>query len=216
MIITLLCDNPNSWIIPYVKKIFKELENYGNDVIYINDYKKIKRGDLAFFLGCEKIIPEKYLELNEHNLVIHESDLPQGKGWSPLTWQILENKNRITITLFEASTNVDAGDIYLQELIYLNGTELLSELKHKQGIYTEKLVLDYVNKYPNVKRRKQCGEESYYKKRTPEDSELDISNSIKEQFNLLRVVDNDRYPAFFRMNGHKYVLKIYKEQEIDE
>jgi len=43
---------------------------------------------------------------------------------------------------------------------------------------------------------------------TLNDSRLDIDRSIKEQFNLLRVVGNEEYPAFFEINGHKYLLKI--------
>lgn len=210
MIITLLCDNPNSWIIPYVKEIAKELKELDHDVYLVNHYKEIKKGELAFLLGCEKIVPKDYLVLNKHNLVVHESDLPKGKGWSPLTWQILEEKNEIPITLFEAVQEVDAGDIYLQDVISLNGTELLSEIKHKQGILTKKLVLEFVNKYPNITGRKQEGEETFYERRTPKDSELDSNKTIKEQFNLLRVVDNERYPAFFYKDGQKYILKIYK------
>ena len=34
-------------------------------------------------------------------------------------------------------------------------------------------------------------------KRTPADSEIDPGKSILEQFNLLRIVDSERYPAFF-------------------
>ena len=33
-----------------------------------------------------------------------------------------------------------------------------------------------------------------------------------EQFNLFRVVDNDRYPAFFELNGSKYYLMIKAEK----
>jgi hypothetical protein len=54
----------------------------------------------------------------------------------------------------------------------------------------------------------QTGEPSFYKKRTPGDSRLDPQKSLAEQFNLLRVVDNDRYPAFFEWNGRRYNLKI--------
>ena len=39
-----------------------------------------------------------------------------------------------------------------------------------------------------------------------------MSKSIDEQFNLLRVCDNERYPAFFYKDGVKYILKINKEK----
>ena len=56
----------------------------------------------------------------------------------------------------------------------------------------------------------QEGAESFYKGRKPEDSQLDFNKTIAEQFNLLRVVDNDKYPAFFEHQGEKYFLKITK------
>ena len=37
-----------------------------------------------------------------------------------------------------------------------------------------------------------------------------INKSIKDQFNLLRIVDDERYPAFFEIDGSKYFIKIYK------
>ena len=41
-------------------------------------------------------------------------------------------------------------------------------------------------------------------------SSIDIDKTFREQFNLLRVVDNKRYPAFFYFKNQKYVIKIEK------
>ncbi len=57
----------------------------------------------------------------------------------------------------------------------------------------------------------QNGDETFFPRRKYKDSELDINKSILEQFNLLRIVDNERYPAFFYINETKYILKIYRE-----
>lgn len=54
------------------------------------------------------------------------------------------------------------------------------------------------------------GGSTYFKKRTEKDSELFLNKTLDEQFNLLRVVDNDNYPAFFYKDGRKYIVKIYK------
>jgi methionyl-tRNA formyltransferase len=51
---------------------------------------------------------------------------------------------------------------------------------------------------------------TYHPRRTPAMSELDPHKTIAEQFDLLRVADPDRYPAFFHFRGHRYVLKIEK------
>ena len=50
----------------------------------------------------------------------------------------------------------------------------------------------------------------YMKKRNPVDSRIDPDKSISDQFNLLRVADFERYPAFFEYKGIKYLIKIDK------
>jgi len=57
---------------------------------------------------------------------------------------------------------------------------------------------------------------SYYRRRTPDDSRLDPSRSIAEQFDLLRVADPQRFPAFFDLRGHRYVVRIEKAGAADE
>ena len=48
----------------------------------------MSEGGILCLLGCEKKF--NALHLNTHNLVVHESDLPFGKGMSPFTWQVVE------------------------------------------------------------------------------------------------------------------------------
>ena len=208
MLIQILCDNPNSWIIPYALQL-KSILAQKNEVVFTNNHDDIIAGDLLMLLSCEKLF--KHLNLNKHNLVVHESDLPKGKGWSPLTWQVLEGKNEIPVTLIEATEHIDAGDIYGKEIIVLEGTELIDELREKQGEATIKLLRNFVENYPNITPKKQEGKESFYLRRTIENSQLDIRKSISEQFNLLRVCDNERYPAWFELNGVKYIIKLSKK-----
>ena len=53
--------------------------------------------------------------------------MSNGQGWSPMTWQVLEGASSIPITLFEAVVELDAGPIYLQQQITLQGPELMEE-----------------------------------------------------------------------------------------
>lgn len=85
-----------------------------------------------------------------HNLVVHESDLPRGKGWSPLTWQILEGYNRIPVTLIEAEEKVDSGVIYAKELLDFQGHELVDELSTEQAKATLRLCEKFVHEYPGI------------------------------------------------------------------
>lgn len=212
MKISLLLDNPNSWIVPYARELEAELMSRGHDVFFVNTAEELREGDCAFFLSCEKIVPPRLLARNRFNLVVHESDLPKGKGWSPLTWQIIEGKNEIPVTLFEAAEGVDSGHIYDQEILRFEGHECVDELREAQGRATITLALRFVEKCPAVSGKPQEGEETFYPKRTPKDSELDTAKPLSELFNQLRVADNERYPAFFKHKGHTYILKIFKKE----
>ncbi len=212
MKITILVDTPQSWIVPYAQTLESNLHSLGHDASLVHAANKIESGDIAFFLSCERIIPVSILRKNKHNLVVHESALPKGKGWSPMTWQVLEGKRKIPVTLFEAAESVDSGVIYAQNSIALTGSELVDELREKQGKATIALALSFVRKYPVIRGKKQSGRATFYPRRKPKDSELDPNKTIAEQFDLLRVVDNERYPAFFKYRGHEYVLKISKRK----
>ena len=201
----------NQWFIPYAKKIQSEIK----DCELFYDHTEMKdEFDIVFVLSYHKIIPKHVLSKNKHNIVIHASALPQGKGWAPLFWQVLEGKKEIKFTMFEASDGVDDGDIYLQKTLMLSGNELNNELRNKQATLTIKMCLDFIKNYDSLKfPSKQSGNETFYKKRRKKDSELDINKTIKEQFNLLRIVNNDEYPAFFIINECKYILQIEKAHE---
>ena len=203
----------NSWIVPFGKRLARILMERKHQTKIIYSVNNIKKGDILLILGWRSILLQKILVKNRHNLVVHESALPRGKGWSSLAWQILEGKNKIPITLFEAGEKVDSGKIYFQDKMEFEGHELVDELRLRQGEKTIELVLKFIENYPKVKGRKQKGKESFYPRRTPKNSEININKTLKEQFNLLRVVDNKKYPAFFNYSGRKYILKIFKTEK---
>jgi methionyl-tRNA formyltransferase len=208
-----MVDMPDSFYHSYIKDLLKKLQARGHDVVLITDSKNIRQGDILFLLGCRSILSKEQLHLNTHTLVLHPSKLPEGRGSAALIWKILEGENELYLTLFEANEKIDSGDIYYQEKIVLEGHELSDEIRYKQATKAFDIVLKYVDAYPNVHGKKQQGKSTFCQKRSPKDSELDIDKTIREQFNLLRVVDNERYPAFFKYNGHIYIIKIYKKPE---
>lgn len=207
-----------SWFQPYAEDLAVKFRDMGHDAICFHHFDTKHSYDFVFLLSFQEIIKKEFLALNRHNLVVHESALPKGKGWSPLTWQILEGKSRITITLFEADEHVDAGRIYLQKEMAFQGAELVDDLRKIQGEATCTLCLAFVRDYPAVLQtaREQKGEPSFYPRRRAEDSRLDLDKTIREQMNLLRVVDNERYPAFFEWKGNRYYLAIWREKKKSE
>jgi methionyl-tRNA formyltransferase len=212
MKINIIIDNKKSWFFEKAQRLVSKIKKHATEVNLISDTENIdKKSDVSFFLSCEKYINQKIREKSKFNIVIHASDLPKGKGMSPTTWQILEGKNEIPVTLFEVSDGYDDGDYYLKDSFKLDGTELIHEWQEKLYICMEKMILNFLkSNKDHLSLIKQKGKETIYKRRGPEDSKLDINKSIKSQFNLLRVVDNQRYPAFFNHKGKKYIIKIYK------
>lgn len=202
-----------SWFVPHALELVNILKKHDYDSDLFFSHEEIDEYfDVVFILSYFRLIEDKFLKKHRHNIVVHGSDLPKGRGWAPIFWQILENKSEIPITLFEANENADDGDIYLKDVIIYEGHELNSEIREKQAEKTIDMCLKFLNNYQNIKPIKQEGEATFYRRRNPMDSELDVNKSLKEQFNLLRIGNNEEFPAFFYHKDKKYILKIYKDE----
>lgn len=186
----------------------------GHRVAWAHDVEQAPPGDLCFYLSCSQLAGEAHLSRYQHNLVVHESDLPAGRGWSPLTWQVLEGSSRVAVSLFEAHLGVDSGPIYSQEWLELKGTELVADLRRLQADATLSLCRSFVATYPvsAASPRPQVGTPSSYPKRSPADSTLDAEKPLAEQFDVLRVADNDRYPARLQIRGESYRILIEHDE----
>ena len=207
--ICFLLDKNNNWLLHHCKK-FVNINKRHNIKIFYN-FRKIFNYDYIFVLGFTKILPDYFLQKNNLIMVIHESNLPKGKGFSPVQWQILKNQNKIPICLIEANETVDSGPILAKSSFNLEGNELNEEIRLKQAVATIKIIKKFLKKFPNFSQKKQVGLPTFYKRRYPKDSLLDPNKSLKNNFNLLRIADNLNYPAYFIYKGKKYILKIYKD-----
>ena len=210
--IRVVVDNP-SWILPYAETLAERLIEGGDDAILCRHHDEIELGDVAFYLGCVRVTPSTVLERNRKNLVVHASDLPKGRGFSPLTWQTLEGENTIPVCLFEACEELDAGSIIFRVDMHFEGHELLGEMRKALGDMHIELCTRFLAQHIPPLGTSQTGEPTYYARRTPDDSEIDPGRSLADQFDLLRVVDNEKYPAFFHYRGRQYRLTIEKMEE---
>lgn len=201
-----LLTSPNQWFIPYAQKFSSE----ANIPLFFNHEEIPDDLDVVFILSYHRLITKDFLNKHKHNIVVHAADLPQGKGWAPIAWQVLEGKNEIVFTLFEADEQADNGPFYIKRTVKLTGYELNDEIRAIQAQTCIDLCQEFISNYEQLTATPQSGSESFYRKRNAQDSELDITKSIEDQFNLLRVVDNENYPAFFYKDHHKYIVKIFK------
>ena len=209
--ITFLLDKSNLWFEKYLKNFNFKLNSKYKFKISKN-HNNIKNQNIVFPLSYTKILPESFLQKNDLVLIPHPSKLPKDKGFAPLQYQVLRNKKKFYISLIKAVKKVDAGPVYLQNSFILNGTELSDEIRNIQGLQLLKIIKDFLIKYPNIKSKKQNGQGNFNKRRSAKDSQLSINQTIKQQFNHLRINDNKLYPSFFLFKGQKYIIKIYKEK----
>ncbi len=204
-----------SWINPHLRRFLPVLIAQGHRVAWSHDMHSVPVADLCFLLGWKRIVRRQFRERYRHVLVVHASDLPRGRGMSPMTWRVLGGASRLPVSLIEAEDAVDSGAIYAQEWLTLAGNELLPELQQTLGESTMRLCAGAIEAYGlgRLVGQPQQGEPTTYRWRKPQDSRLDPDRSIREQFNLLRVVDNEKYPAFFDLHGRRYVVQIHCQVE---
>lgn len=203
-----------SWFLPHAQAFAQELQSQGHEAQLYKHHSEITEPSFTLFiLSYFELIPTAQLQMHQHALVVHESALPKGRGWAPYFWQVIEGKNEIPIVLFQASEGADTGPIYLEDSIQLDGTELHDELRLKQVQATRRLCLNFLENHESITPREQEGQPSTYPRRGPKDSELDPNKSLAEQFNLLRTVNNQDFPAFFMHKGQKYLLTIQKDAD---
>ena len=208
--VAFLFDKRNNWISNFIKRDKFKRYNKKFSFNFFENKNKVKKFDIFFILGFTKILNKKFLQQNKLCLVIHESKLPLGRGFAPVQWQILKNKNKITVCLISINEKIDQGDIILKSIITFRGDELSDEIRFKQATASILLIKKFLKKFPHYILTKQKGKSTFYRRRNKFDSELNLNQSIKKQFNLLRICDNENYPAYFVFKKKKYVIKIFK------
>jgi methionyl-tRNA formyltransferase len=206
-----------SWKSDYFWELTRHWVANGHTVSTVYDAEEIPKGDLLFILGFTFVLPPEILLQNTHNLVVHESELPKGRGWTPIAWLVEGGSNRIPLTMIEAEKRVDAGQVYLRSEVSLEGHELVNEIRALVMGEIIEMCKRFVDCYEEVvsKARGQEGEASYFPRRNRESSRLNPAMTIAEQFDKLRIVDNHNYPAFFDYRGKRYTLKIEKAETIE-
>ena len=212
MKIAIVCSNPQHPVMEHLRRWKAQREGQCHHVSLVSSIAELAGGDILFLVSCSEILGPEIQANFRHCLVLHASDLPLGRGWSPYIWQVLEGGDTVTVSLLEAATPVDSGAVWLKKSFTLEGHELLPEI-HELLFDTEMSLMDEaLIRLDDIRPQEQDDSiATHYRKRTPEDSRLDPEKTIAEQFNLLRVVDAERFPAFFDYRGKRYLVRIDKD-----
>lgn len=211
MKISILCSDKKHPVIFFLKKwINQNSDNYQIELVH--NKAELLGGDILFLVSCAEIVTASDRALYGLSLVLHASNLPLGRGWSPHIWEIIRGAELITLSLIEAQDQVDTGRIWHQMTLCVPKHALWNEI-NEQLFNAEVTMIEFaINNINAIVPRCQdlTIAPTYYLKRTPDSSKLDVQLSIASQFDLIRVCDPARFPAFFEMYGQKYKITLEK------
>lgn len=157
-----------------------------------------------FFPHWSHIIPKEIFETFEC-VIFHMTDLPYGRGGSPLQNLIERGHKETKISALRCVAELDAGPVYLKRPLSLGGSAFEILLRAADTI--EVMIEEILDHEPDPKP--QQGEPVVFSRRTPGQSDLrkaKISN-LKDFFDFIRMLDAPTYPkAFLEHNG--FLLEI--------
>lgn len=211
MKISLLCSDEAHPVNTHLAR-WSEKNRDVHQIAIVRQKKDLPGGDILFLVSCSEIMSAADRAVYGACLVLHASKLPLGRGWSPHIWQIIDGAQEITLSLLEAEDKVDTGRIWRQITIPVPKHALWNEINERLFNAEIELIDLAVREFDTVVPRGQdtATEPTYYPRRTPDASRLDPERSIASQFDLIRICDPTRFPAFFELHGHQYKLTLEK------
>ncbi len=210
MKISIVCSNSAHPVNKYLLR-WIDCHSQTHQIELVRKKSELTGGEILFLVSCDEILTESDRASYGVSLVLHASDLPHGRGWSPHIWELANGAAFITLSLIEVQDKVDSGNIWNKICIPIPSTHLWDEINHL--LFTSELeLMDFALKsYGNIESQPQSRVGStYFRLRTQEDSRLDVNKTIAAQFDLIRVCDPVRFPAFFEYRGQRYKLKLEK------
>ena len=137
-------------------------------------------------------------------IIFHMTDLPYGKGGSPLQNLIVENKRETKISALRCVEAMDAGPIYMKKDLSLNGNAE-EILKRCSLIIFKKMIPEILSLNPIATA--QVGKPTFFKRRTKEQGNLKDINEIETIYNYIRMLDGEGYPNSF-LETESFIFKF--------
>ncbi len=156
-----------------------------------------------FFPHWSWIIPKEIWSEFEC-VTIHETDLPYGRGGSPVQNLIAAGKKNTKISAIKIDAGIDTGDVYLKKSLSLVGSA--EEIfKRTSEIVFREIIPEIISDEPAPKKQK--GKAVVFKRRTPEMSRITGQETLSELYDLIRMLDAPSYPkAFLELDNMRLEL----------
>ena len=159
------------------------------------DYLKSIKPDLIFIPHWSYIIPKDIYEKFEC-IVFHMTDLPFGRGGSPLQNLISRGIYSTKISALKVEKGIDTGDIFLKENLELKGSA--TEIFRRADYIIQKMIIFILEN--KIKPVPQKGKVTIFKRRTPKQSDIINLETLQKVYDQIRMLDADGYPKAYLEN----------------
>jgi methionyl-tRNA formyltransferase len=150
----------------------------------------------VFFLHWSWMIPAEIFERWEC-VVFHMTDLPYGRGGSPLQNLIARGHTETVMSAIRVVEETDAGPVYMKRPLSLTGSA--QDIYERATRLSLEMIADIMRDSPEP--QPQVGEPVQFTRRRPEESELPADISLEEAFDHIRMLDAEGYPHAFVNHG---------------
>ncbi|MBT6930705.1 MAG: methionyl-tRNA formyltransferase, partial [Candidatus Marinimicrobia bacterium] len=188
-----------------IENYFKLKEKYGHEFNFhlisnsealTEEFIQKINPNYIFFLHWSWIIP-KNIYNNFNCVLFHMTDLPYGRGGSPLQNLIMNKVYKTKISAIKVSENIDSGDIYLKESLDISTGSAQDIFKRSSQITFEKMIPEFLSS--KLSAKEQSGEIVTFKRRTPEQSSIKTVKdlSLTSLYDFIRMLDGEGYPKAY-------------------
>lgn len=205
-----------SWNVENAQKL-KTMYRNKYDIIVITEKEKLTPEILLqyepkyiFIPHWSYIIPEAVFG-RWTCVVFHMTDLPFGRGGSPLQNLIVRGFTHTKISAIRVDKGLDTGDIYGKEELELSGTADEILRRTSEIIFTK--MIPYILEH-DPQPVPQSGEVVTFRRRKPEDGRLLAEMDEKTIYDYIRMLDGEGYPNAFIELGD-YTLRFCKAEYED-
>lgn len=149
--------------------------------------------EYVFFPHWSWRIPRE-IYTNFRCIVFHPSDLPFGRGGTPVQNLIALGVQATKISAIEVVEEMDAGDVVLKRDLSLLGTGEEIYLRIQDIIFDDMIPFILDNQ---PEPTPQNGDVTLFKRRNPVMSRLEPQMTLAQVFDMIRMLDAEGYPHAF-------------------
>lgn len=156
------------------------------------EYLSELRPTAIFFPHWSHLVPAEVYD-NFECVIFHMTDLPYGRGGSPLQNLLARSIYETQISALRCVRELDAGPVYMKKPLSLHGTA--HEIYVRANEIIEAMIIAIIREHPEPVE--QSGEVVTFKRRTPQDGDLLELRSLQQVYDYIRMLDADGYPKAF-------------------